>query len=33
MNQPRGLGATAVFVAAARALESQREDRLRWRRP
>ncbi|MGF7122397.1 SAM-dependent methyltransferase [Rhodococcus sp. AG1013] len=28
MNQPRGLGATAVFVAAARALESQREDRL-----
>lgn len=28
MNSPRGVGATAVFVAAARALESRREDRL-----
>lgn len=28
MNQPRGVGATAVFVAAARALETARDDRL-----
>ncbi|RVW05669.1 SAM-dependent methyltransferase [Rhodococcus xishaensis] len=28
MNQPRGVGVTAVFVAAARALESARDDRL-----
>lgn len=28
MNQPQGVGATAVFVAAARALESERADRL-----
>lgn len=28
MNQPHGVGATAVFVAAARALESARPDRL-----
>ncbi|WP_430332988.1 SAM-dependent methyltransferase [Rhodococcus sp. ACT016] len=33
MNPPRGVGATAVFVAAARAIESGRDDRLfedRW---
>lgn len=33
MNRPRGVGMTAVFVAAARALESARDDRLledRW---
>lgn len=28
MNQPRGVGVTAVFVAAARALETERDDRL-----
>lgn len=28
MSRPTGVGATAVFVAAARALESEREDRL-----
>lgn len=28
MNEPTGVGMTAVFVAAARALESEREDRL-----
>ncbi len=28
MNQPRGVGTTAVFVAAARALETGRDDRL-----
>ncbi|MGO4203135.1 SAM-dependent methyltransferase [Rhodococcus sp. TAF43] len=28
MNQPRGVGVTAVFVAAARAMESGRADRL-----
>ncbi|MDH6279702.1 SAM-dependent methyltransferase [Prescottella agglutinans] len=28
MNQPRGVGATAVFVAAARALETARDDHL-----
>lgn len=33
MNPPRGVGATAVFVAAARAIETGRDDRLfddRW---